>query len=254
MSEHYLISPCCEAAIDLNGLAGDQVVCPMCSKRYAIREDIDFAEFSSASMEYYKWSSDDTYIIKYYFHNMTLDEIEGVAERIKSIPLKERRPYVLLPIFKAVHDCIKKRLQQYLVFDRIPNLSQEQKARIEEDLLFPGNNLFKLMDYLLEAYPEVDSRILGFRNNDMLKMLMWIRNKEEHIAVVTWPIRSFVHIDKTKLPSDEEGHIAELTVPLAIELLNFGIDLLKMIYDLDPERVDMWHYQRLEQYRIHCTV
>lgn len=254
MSEHYLISPCCKAAIDLIGLAGDQAVCPMCSKEYAIREDIDFAQFSSASSEYYKWSADSAYIIKYYFHNMTLDEIEGVAERIKTFSVKERRPYVLLPIFKAIHDCIKKRLQQHLVFDRVPNLSLEQKALIEEDLPFPGNNLLKLMNYLLVAYPKANSRILGFRDSDKLKMLMWIRNKEEHIALVTWPLRSYVHMDKKKLPSDVEGNVAELTVPLAIELLNFGIDFLKMIYDLDPESVDEWHYQQLEQHRIHCTV
>lgn len=254
MSEHYLISPCCEAAIDLYGLAGDQAVCPSCSKVYDVREDIDFAEFSSPSTQYFKWSADGTYIVRFFFHNMTLDQLEGVAEHIKSLSLRERRPHVLLPIFKAIHDCLKKRLQQHLVFDRVPNLSPDQKAHIEADLPLPGNNLQKLADYLLEAYPQHGSQILGFKDSDKLKMLLWIRNKEEHIAMAAWPIRSYAHIDKAKLPSDEVGHVAELTVPLAVELLNFGIDLLKMMYDLDPKNVSGWHYYQLEKHRIHCTV
>lgn len=254
MSEHYLISPCCEVAIDLSSLTGDQATCPSCSRVFEIREDIDFAEFSSPSTEYFKWAADGMHIVRFYFHNMTLAQMEGVAERIKSLPLRERRPYILLPIFKAIHDCLKKRLQQHLVFDRVPNLSLDQKARIEADLPFPGNNLEKLVKYLLEAYPQQASQILAFRGSNKLKMLLWVRNKEEHIAMAKWPIRSYVHIDTTKLPSDEAGYIAELTVPLAVELLNFGIDLLKMIYDLDPKSVSEWHYRQLEQHRIHCTV
>lgn len=78
---------------------------------------------------------------------MTLDELEGVAERIKALPPSERRPVRLLPIFKAIHDCLKKRIQQHLVFDRVPNLSADQKARIEVDLPLPGNHLEKLLDF-----------------------------------------------------------------------------------------------------------
>lgn len=254
MSERYLISHCCEAAIDLYALAGDQAVCPSCSTAYEIREDIDFAEFSSPSTVYFKWAADGAHIVRFYFHNMTLDQIEGVAQLIKALSLRERRPLVLLPIFEAIHGCLKKRLQQYLVFDRAPKLSPDQKARIEADLPLPGNNLPRLLDYLIEAYPQHESRILGFRESDKLKMLLWIRNKGEHIAWAAWPIGSYVHTDKAKLPSEEVGHVAELTVPLAVELLNFGIDLLKMIYDLDPKSVGDWHYQQLERHRIHCTV
>ncbi len=254
MSEHYLISPCCKVAIDVYCLDGEKAACPACLRTYEVCEDIDFAELSSPSTEYFKWADDGTYIVRFYFHNMTLDEIEGVAERIKALPLSEKRPIVLLPIFKAIHDCLKKRLQQHLIFDHVPNLSPDQKSRIEADLPLPGNNLTKLLGFLAEAYPHEIAKILGLRESNNVKMLLWIRNKEEHIATASWPLPSYIHVDKTKLPSDCIGHLAELNVPLAVTLLNFAIDLLKIIYDLDPKDVGEWHYRRLEHYRIHCTV
>ena len=254
MSERYLISPCCEATIDVYSLDGDKAMCPACSRTYEVREDIDFAELSSPSTEYFKWADDGTYIVRFYFQNMTLDKIEGVAEHIKALPLREKRPLILLPIFKAIHDCLKKRLQQHLVFDHVLNLSPDQKALIEEDLPFPGNNLKKLLGFLAEAYPHESTRILGLKESNNVKMLLWIRNKEEHIATASWPLPSYVHVVKTKLPSDRVGHLAELNIPLAVNLLNFAIDLLKFMYDLDPRDVDEWHYQQLEHHRIHCTV
>ncbi len=207
MSERFLISPCCKAVIDLSEIKYDSAHCPACSKTYELRGDIDFAEFSSGSMEHFKWSTDRTYIVKYYFHNMTLEHLEGIAENIKILSLDEQRPHLLLPIFKAMHDCLKKRLQQHLVFDRVPNLSADQKAHIELDLPRPGNNLLKLTDFLCEAYPNQASKVKFFKNDDKLKMLLWIRNKEEHIALAAWPMRSYVHTDKTKLPSDSAGHL-----------------------------------------------
>jgi hypothetical protein len=185
---------------------------------------------------------------------MTLDQLEGLAERIKLLSLRERRPHVLLPIFKAIHDCLKKRLQQHLTFARVPNLTADQKARIEADLPSPGNNLVRLLEFLIEAYPEQKDRLNSIKDGDNVKMLLWIRNKEEHIALAMWPINSYVHSDKKKLPSDAEGRIAVLGVPLAVDLLNDGIDLLKLIYDLDPKGVSEWQYDVLEQHRFHCTV
>ena len=254
MSERYLISPCCQAAIDLFEIRSDSARCPACSKTYELREDIDFAEFSSGSMEHFKWSMDQTYIVKYYFHNMTLEHLEGIAENIKILSLAERRPHKLLPIFKAMHDCLKKRLQQHLVLDRVPNLSVEQKARIAVDLPKPGNNLLKLADHLCEAYPQQAAKVELFKNNDKLKMLLWLRNKEEHIAVASWPMRSYVHTDNAKLPSECAEHVAELTIPLAVDILHFCLDFLKLIYDLDPKDVREWHYEVLNNFRIHCTV
>lgn len=253
MSERYLISPCCGAAIDLLSVETDGAVCPACSKAYEVREDIDFAEFSSSSTEHYRWADDGTHIVRFYFHNMTLDELEGVAERIKALPPSERRPVRLLPIFKAIHDCLKKRIQQHLVFDRVPNLSADQKARIEADLPLPRNHLEKLLDFLSDAYSGNREKVLTFSDDDRIKILRWIRNKEEHIAWAAWPLPSCVHVDMRKLPTDREGRVAELGVPLACDLLNFSIDVLKLIYDLDPSEVGEWHYDQLERHRIHCT-
>jgi hypothetical protein len=185
---------------------------------------------------------------------MTLDQLEGVAERIKLLPLREKRPHILLPIFKAIHDCIKRRLQQHLTFARVPNLTPDQKARIEADLPSPGNNLVRLLKFLIRAYPEQTDKLKDVMNSGNTKMLVWIRNKEEHIALAMWPINRYVHTDKNKLPSESEGHMAVLNVPLAVQLLNYGIDLLKLIYDLDPKDVSDWQYEVLEQHRVHCTV
>jgi hypothetical protein len=254
MSERYLISPCCGAVIDMYYLGRDKATCPACSRTYEVRENIDFAVLSSPSITYFKWADYTTYIVRYYFQNMTLEAIEGVAEHIKALPLREKRPLILLPIFKAIHDCLKKRLQQYLVLDHVPNLSSDKKAQIEIDLPLPGNNLKKLLSFLGEAYPHENTRILDFMGSNNINMLLWIRNKEEHIATTFWPLPSYVHVDKTKLPSDKVGHLAELNVPLAVDLMNFAIDLLKFIYDLEPKDVDKWHYWQLDQHRIHCTV
>lgn len=254
MNEFCLISPCCEAAIDMRCLDGDKAICPTCLRTYEVREDIDFAEQSSPSTEYFKWADGGTHIVRFYFQNMTLDAMEGVAERIKALPLKEKRPPILLPIFKAIHDCLKKRLQQHLVLDRVPNLSPGQKAQIKDDLPSPGYNLTKLLGFLAEAYPHESIKILGLRGSNNIKMLLWIRNKEEHIAMASWPLPSYVHVDKNRLPSDSVGNLAKLSVPLAVDLLNYAIDLLKYIYDLDPNNVDEWHYRQLERHRIHCTV
>ena len=254
MSEHYLISPCCEAAINVYYLDGDKATCPACSKTYEVREDIDFAVLSSPSTKYFKWSDDGNYIVRFYFQNMTLDAIEGIAECIKALPLREKRPLILLPIFKAIHDCLKKRLQQHLVLDHVPNISPDQKAQIESDLPLPGNNLAKLIDLLVVAYPHESPRIRDLRDGNNVKMLLWIRNKEEHIAMALWPLPSYVHVDKNRLPSDSVGNHAELNVRLAVDLLNFAIDLLQFIYDLDPQNVDEWHYRQLEHHRIHYTV
>lgn len=254
MNECDLISPCCGAAIEVYYLDGDKAECPACSRTYEVREDIDFAELSSPSTKYFKWADDGSYIVRFYFQNMTLDAIEGVAEHIKALPLREKRPLILLPIFKAIHDCLKKRLQQHLVLDHVPNLSPDQKARIEADLPLPGNNLTKLLGFLTEAYPHENTRILELIGNNNVKMLLWIRNKDEHIATASWPLPSYVHVDKTKLPSDSVGCLAELNIQLAVDLLNFTIDLLKFIYDLDPSDVAEWHYWQLDYHRIHHTV
>jgi hypothetical protein len=254
MSERYLISPCCNSAIDLHGLANDTAVCPGCSKAYPVREDFDFAELSTGSFDHFKWADDGSHIVRFHFYNMTLEELEGVAERIKLLPLRERRPYVLLPIFKAIYDCLKKRLQQHLTFDRVPNITRDQKAHIEADVPIPGNNLVRLLDILVEAYPGQTEKLNCIKDSNNMKMLVWIRNKEEHIAVAMWPINSYVHTDKSKLPADAQGHIAMLRVPLAVQLLNYAIDLLKLIYDLDPTEVSDWQYEALERHRLHLTV
>ena len=254
MSERYVITPCCSAAVDVYCSSPEWIECPNCKRRYDVREDIDFAQWSTGSTEFYRWAEDGSHIVKFYFHNMTLDEIEGVAERIKTFSPREQRPLVLLPIFKALYDCLRKRLQQHLVYDRVPNLTALQKAQIEEDLPFPGNNLAKLFDFLSVAYPSEQSRILALRDSQSAKLLLWIRNKEEHIAIAAWPLPSYVHTDKGKLPSDPSRAVAILGVPLAVEVNGFVVDVLKCIYDLDPEDVQGWHYEQIERFRIKATV
>lgn len=254
MSKLYLLSPCCEAAINVYCLSGESASCPACSRTFEIREDIDFAEFSTSSTEHFKWAEDGSFVVRYYFHNMTLDELEGVAERIKILPLRERRPLLLLPIFKATHDCLKKRLQQCLTYDRVPNLTPDQKAKVEADLPFPGNNVCRLLEILATAYPAEKRKIESIGNSENIKLLLWIRNKEEHVAVSAWPLPSCVHTDRAKLPSDSAGSVGVLDIPLAVQLHNFGIDVFRFLYDLDPKDVSDWQYDQLEQHRIHCTV
>lgn len=254
MSEHYVLTPCCEAAIDVSASAYDEVVCPSCSRSYPVREDIDFAEFSTESTEFYRWTDDGTWLVRFYFHNMTLDAIEGISERIKAISVRERRPLILLPILKALHDCLKRRIQQFLVFDRVPNLSSDQKAKIEADLPKPGNNLQKLFDQLLTAFPNQVQPITALRESKKTKQLLWIRNKEEHLATAAWPIPSLVHTDPTLMPDTRHPDADELGVPLAVDLNNFVVDTLKFLYDLDATEVKGWHYDQLEHFRIHATV
>ncbi|MCX7564591.1 hypothetical protein OS176_13815 [Xanthomonadaceae bacterium XH05] len=254
MSERYLLSPCCEAAIEVYGLSAESVSCPACEKVFEVREDLDFAEFSTSSFEHFKWSDDGTHVVRYYFHNMTLDELEGVAERIKILQLREKRPLLLLPLLKATHDCLKRRLQQCLTFDRVPNLSAEEKARIEADLPFPGNNVVKLLGLLARAYPAHAIAIENVADSVELKVLLWVRNKDEHLAMSAWPMPSYVHTDKTRLPSDSVGSVDIIGVPLAVQLHNFAIDVFRLMYDIDPKDVGEWQYDRLERQRLHCTV
>lgn len=253
MNDRYLLSPCCNSAIDLQGcFDGDSVACQACTRSYEVREDVDFAEFSTNASEYYKWSADNDFIVRYYFENRTLECLDGVAEHIKALHVRERRPHVLLPVFKAIHDCLKKRLQDYLVGRA--GLSADMKARIANDLPLPGFNIRKLTEVLCDAYPSYAVTIRTFIDRDELKMLVWIRNKDEHLATASWPQGSYVHTQPQKMPSDAHGHAAELSVPLAVDLLNYCIDFLKLIYDVDPKKIDEWQYERLDSYRIHHTV
>jgi hypothetical protein len=251
MSERYLISGCCNAAIDLSTAVSDRVECPTCRRVFEIRLDIDFAEYSTSSMEEFRWSDDGSYILKFYFENFTLESLEGIAEQIKLLPPSERRPSKLLPLFKAIHDCLKKRLQQYLVRDDVPNLPVDTKAQIEVDE--PTQNVGHLAGHLLMAYPESADRLQGVAEHEYLKMLMWLRNKEEHLPVAAWPMKSFVHISRDKLPGEATGAYAELTVQLATRMQNFCVDFLKAIYDVCGRDIEEWQYNRLDEYRIHCT-
>lgn len=249
MSERYILSQCCQAIVDLTA-SRESAVCPDCQRQFNVREEIDFAEWSSGSFERYKWSADGSYIVRYHFHNMTLERLEGVSEQIKLLSRNERRPYVLLPIYKALHDCLKKRLQQYLADDDTPNLTRDHKAKIELDAP-PGYNLMRLVDVLCEAHPEQSQNISAIGKANELRMLLWVRNKEEHLAVAAWPARSYAHVEPSKLPGDPNGRIGELNVPLLIEVHNKAIDLLSLIYDLCPAEVKRWHYDRLDENRLH---
>lgn len=251
MADRYLLSQCCEAVLDLLSM-DDSVSCPDCGKQYEVREELDFAEYSSGSFEQYKWSVDGSHVVRYHFHNMTLEWLEGVSEQIKLLSLKEKRPHVLLPIYKPLHDCLKKRLQQYLANDSTPILTPNQKARIQIDE--PTNNLLQLVDFLAKAHPGDAQKIIALGMCDHIRALMWLRNKEEHLAVSAWPINSYVHTDRDKLPSDTKGSIAMLGTDLLIETNNRAIDLLTLIYDLCPADVRQWHYERLDEYRLHKTV
>jgi hypothetical protein len=249
MSERYLLSQCCQAVVDVT-VGHELATCPNCHRQFEVREEIDFAEFSSGSFQQYKWSADGTYIVRYHFHNMTLERLEGVAEQIKLLSVHERRPYILLPIYKALHDCLKKRLQQYLAESNTPNLTTEQKARIELDAP-PGRNLLQLVDLLAEVYPADAQRITFIGKCNEIAMLLWVRNKEEHLAVAAWPAQSYVHVDRHKLPSEMDGAVGELGRQLLVDANNKAIDLLSLIYDLCAFEVKQWHYDRLDDYRLH---
>lgn len=251
MSERYLLSQCCQAVMDV--FDHERTACPACGRSFEIREEIDFAEFSSGSFEQHKWSADGSYIVRYHFHNMTLEQLEGVAEQIKLLWVHERKPYTLLPIYKALHDCLKKRLQQYLADDSTPNLSTDLKAHITLDAPPPGYNLMRLVDLLGQAHPQHTPQINAIGKSNEIKLLLWVRNKEEHLAVAAWPVNSYAHTDPGKLPSDAEGSIGDLNVRLLHDALNKAIDLLTLIYDLSPADVKPWHYERLDEYRLHFT-
>lgn len=251
MAERYLLSNCCETVLDLSA-AGEEVCCPACGKQYAIREELDFAEYSSGSYVQHKWSADGDHIVRYYFHNMTLEQLEGVAEQIKLLSLKEKRPHVLLPVCKSLHDCLKKRLQHYLAEDSTPVLTVTQKALIEIDE--PTQSLRQLVELLIKAHPAEAHQIRVIGMGDHVRALMWLRNKGEHLAVSAWPINSYVHAERDKLPSDPTSCIGVLGTDLLIEMNNCAIDLLTLIYDLCPADVRPWHYERLNDYRLHKTV
>lgn len=252
MTERYLISPCCNSAIDLSTAEEDRVSCPECKRVFEIREDIDFAEYSTNSTEHFRWSDDFTHIVRLFFENFTLESLEGVAEQIKILRPSERRPSCLLPIFKAMHDCLKKRLQQYLVRDEVTALSAKTKAEIEIDE--PTKNLRKLAELLLTAYPERLADLEPLVKSDYVDMLMWLRNKQEHLPITSWPLKSYIHADRTKHPENPAGMRAELTVESAARMLHFCIDFLRMLYDVCDKDLARWHYDELERFRIHCTV
>jgi hypothetical protein len=252
MSERYLISPCCQAAIDLLTAGDDRVSCPECRRAFEIREDIDFAEFSTSSTESYRWADDYGHVVRFFFENFTLDALERTAQRIKILRPSERRPTFLLPIFKDMHDCMKKRLQQYLIRDDVPILSAKVKAQIELDE--PSHNLSQLCIHLLSAYPNEGARLKPLVEHDYIKMLVWLRNKEEHLPVSAWPLRSYVHTARDKRPDDLAGAYAELTVGVATLMHNFSVDFLKAIYDVCGRDIEDRQHNLLEAHRIHCTV
>lgn len=254
MSEKYIITPCCNSALVSYDISGDLLICPDCKKSYEIRDDIDFAEWSSSTTQFYRWADDGNCLVRFHFYNKTLDEIEGVTEKIKMLSPSEKNPVLLLPIFKGLHDCLRKKIQSHLISDRVPNLSIIQKAQIEQDLPKPGNNLTKLFDLLSVAYPSEKTKIELMRDKSEVRALLWVRNKDEHIAISAWPFPSYVHTDKNRLPSESSNCFSILDITLAVRLNSFVIDAIKLIYDLDPDDVNQWHYEDLEKHRIQVTI
>jgi len=133
-------------------------------------------------------------------------------------------------------------------------LTIEDKAKIEADLPFPGNNVQKLLTLLKTVYPGEATKISQISSDNITRALLWIRNKEEHLAISAWPIPSYVHIEKEKMPSEANSPIGLLNTELAVSTNNYIIDILKYLYDLDTQKKDYWQYERLESYRIHFTI
>jgi hypothetical protein len=252
MSERYLISPCCQAAIDLLTAEKGRVSCPECRRSFEIREDIDFAEYSTSSTDSYRWADDYSHVVRFFFENFTLDALESTAQRIKLLRPSERRPSLLLPIFKDIHDCLKKRLQRYMIRDDVPILSAKVKAQIELDE--PTHSLSQLSIHLLSAYPSEGVRLKPLIDHDYIRMLVWLRNKDEHLPISAWPLQSYIHTARHKRPDDSADAHAELTVEVATLMHNFSVDFLGAIYDVCGRDIGDWQHDRLEAHRIHCTV
>lgn len=85
-------------------------------------------------------------------------------------------------------------------------------------------------------------------------MLRWLRNKEEHLPITSWPLNSYIHADRAKHPANKIGMRAELSVDSAVRMLHFCIDFLRMLYDVYDKNIAQWQYDELERFRIHSTV
>lgn len=245
----------CRNELDLSDFGGE-VKCNICSQVYKIQNYSSHAQAESGHSIWYKWEGDT--IARVYFNNPPLEILEEAWQETLKLDTEEIRPWKLTPVVKSYYDSLKQRLQEFLALPQTPNLNKVEKQKIQNDPLDVRLNLEKLLfKYLIKAFNFKVTEINLFLNShkSMIKKLIWIRNKKEHIAPSLWPVPSKVYEDLGRNPEKYEPGIEGVSV----DVLNFDflirvnhavIDICKFLLTLDPIKREQWHFAKLEAFRI----
>lgn len=249
MDDPFLKCKYCNSLIDFNNIP-DYGVCHTCNKRFAIKEDIDYAISSTGTSSFYKWGKEDV-IIELEFSNPPIDLLEETWQNTKIIDKNEKRPYKLLPPIKGYHDVLKKRIQHFSTLDHI-NIDSQEKETISYNTRQTNLNLLGLIKKLPYAIPEQKETIDVFINkhDSIINKVIWLRNKEEHIGIAKWPIPSYIH-DNLKLnPEHPNDNYEILNYEFLITLNHTTIEYLLFLLDIDPLTKESWEYRVIENYFI----
>jgi len=157
----------------------------------------------------------------------------------------------LLPIVKKYHDAVKWHARR-LIEVHPGSLSQREVQIIKkDDDRHSKVNVKNIFDYLKKAYPSkqatIDMCYVG--NQDLIKRLWWVRNKQEHILYSQWSMNAKIFDDLSKSPDDSSVASDHLNADFVKRINNLAVDIYRLIIDLRPTPSDQWQYSSVEQFR-----
>lgn len=228
-----------------------QYICPRCKKAFTVTPiEISYAVAESGSSDFHRYIKDREIEVRC-FRNCPVDLLEEAWQDTIGINQGEKNPQVLLPIVKKYHDAIKWHARR-LIEVHPGSLSQREIQIIKKDDDRRNKvNVKNIFDYLKRAYPSkqamIDLCYIG--NQDLIKRLWWVRNKQEHILYSQWPINAKVFDDLSKDPDDSSVPPDRLNADFIKKVNNLAVDIYRLIIDLRPTPPDQWQYSSVEQFR-----
>ncbi|TGM68652.1 hypothetical protein EHQ94_07010 [Leptospira meyeri] len=212
--------------------------CELCKKSFPIKDKTKFAESYTGSIIYYLIEENES-ITRFYLENPVIDLLREASIKIQESKKTERRPSKLLPILKLIHDALKQKFRELMLYNNLSTLNTDRKNDIENDELYLKLNLESIIyDHFLEALPTLSqkNKDLLNRNKTTIKQIRYLRNKSEHVILNKWPIPSYVHIDQKKIPSELSN------IPLDLKWIkncfNISVDLIKnILYELEKKEI-----------------
>ena len=105
--------------------------------------------------------------------------------------------------------------------------------------------------YLKIAYPVKTPIINAFylANQNIIKRVWWVRNKQEHIIYTQWPLNAKIFENLNNNPNDSCLAPDNLNFDFIKRVNNLAVDSYKLIIDLQLGQQEQWQYNSIEHFR-----